>query len=528
MKQFAALYQQLDQTNGSNEKVQLLKDFFEHSRSDSDKMWAIALFTHRRPSRPVSTTLLRQWCAEVSGIPLWLLEQNYHIVGDLAETLALVLPPPSYSNENNLSYWIQTIIQLKDKSEEIRKSTIVSAWSMMNTMERLVFNKLITGGFRVGVSEKSIHKALAQVLHKDENQVAHMLSGHWTPDTLTWKQLKDKASEDVSKPYPFYLAYPLESNGHEGIPDIRPEEWAAEWKWDGIRCQWIMRNQQIFLWSRGEELITDKFPELTKIADSVQEDAVIDGELIVQRNDVPLDFAELQKRISRKNVTSAILKNLPARIIAYDLLEYAGTDIRHWPFLERRNKLMQILEKGAPNPYIQISPLVPFGNAEELITWRTKSREYRAEGLMLKKWDEPYHTGRKKGGMWKWKVDPYTVDAVMIYAQRGHGRRANLYSDFTFAVWDNDRLVPFTKAYSGLTDSEMNEITAFVRKNTLENFGPVASVRPDLVFELAFEGIQASSRHKAGVALRFPRIKRWRKDKIPAEADTLERLKMFL
>ena len=531
MKQFAQLFRMLDQTRGNNEKVKLFAEYFSSAKNDSDKLWVVALFTHRRPPRTVNTTLIRQWCAEYSSIPLWLFEENYHIIGDLAETVAMVLPAPVFSNANSLSYWIQEIIALKNKSESEKKSFILSAWSMMSTDERLVFNKLITGGFRVGVSDKLLIKALAKVSGLDENILALRLSGKWTPEDISWESLCNEEvnnQADESRPYPFYLAYPLEMGENIIANPFSPDEWLAEWKWDGIRCQWILRNGNIYIWSRGEELITDKFPELAgiKVADNLS--VVLDGELIAHKDDFPLDFSKLQQRIGRKNITLKILKDVPVKLLAFDLLEWNNQDMRNNPLRVRREKLEHIIGTYFSNHPVELSPALKHSGFESLKLLRNTSSAQKAEGLMLKNLKGLYLTGRKKGGMWKWKTDPYTVDAVMIYAQRGHGRRANLYSDFTFAVWNGDSLVPFTKAYSGLTDLEMAEVTRFVKNNTIETFGPVSSVKPELVFELAFEGIQRSSRHKSGIALRFPRIKRWRKDKSAAEADKLESLKNML
>lgn len=531
MKQFAHLYQQLDQTTSNNEKIYLLSDYFTNTKSESDKLWVVALFTHRRPSRTVNTTLIRHWCAEIASIPLWLFEENYHIIGDLAETVSLILPPPVFSNENNLTYWINEIIALKDKSESEKKSFILTAWSMMHKHERLVFNKLITGGFRVGVSDKLLIKALGNALNQHENTIALKLSGQWTPDTLSWDYLSndnDKSETDFSKPYPFYLAYPLEMDENAALNELKPGEWMAEWKWDGIRCQWIYRNGGIYLWSRGEDLISDKFPELVKIPVPNTGSIVIDGELIAHKDSLPMDFSDLQQRIGRKNITRKILHEIPVKIMAFDLLEWNGEDLRSTPLIIRREKLDHVIQHYLQDLPVELSQALSFSGYEDLRALRSISRSRKAEGLMLKNLSGHYLTGRKKGGMWKWKTDPYTVDAVMIYAQRGHGRRANLYSDFTFAVWHEEKLIPFAKAYSGLTDQEMSELTRFVKANTIESFGPVSSVKPDLVFELAFEGIQSSTRHKAGIALRFPRIKRWRKDKSALEADHLDTLKKLL
>ncbi|MBK9255778.1 MAG: ATP-dependent DNA ligase [Saprospiraceae bacterium] len=530
MKLFAQLFTDLDRTTSTLQKVNLLAQYFKNALSDEDRLWAIALFTHRRPSRTVNTTLLRTWCAKEAGIPLWLFEENYHIIGDLAETIALLYPGSTKTSQFTLTYWVNYISDLKNCDEQQKFESITNAWNQLDSGERLIFNKLITGGFRIGVSDKLLVKALSVYTRLEENLITHKLMGNWSPDVTTFQKLIFEESEVslLSRPYPFYLAYPLsEMDTENNESQLNPETWAAEWKWDGIRCQFIKRKGHIFMWSRGEELITNKFPEFLK-SETVPDNIVLDGELVAFKDDKPLDFNVLQTRLGRKTISSAILKSAPACFIAFDILEYENQDIRHLAFEERRKILETIAHKWNDNNHFQLSPLVHFDSLEQLKQKRATARNTGAEGLMLKKQNGTYLAGRKTGEMWKWKLDPYTIDAVMIYAQRGHGRRANLFSDFTFAVWDNDRLVPFTKAYSGLTDIEMTEITQFVKKNTLENFGPVSSVKPELVFEIAFEGINESKRHKAGVALRFPRIKLWRRDKSADNANSLEDLKKLL
>ena len=521
MKDFVHLYKTIDLTSSTNAKIEALVSYFTKA-NDLDKLWTIALFTGRRPSRSVTTTLLRIWAAEQSNLPLWLFEETYHIVGDLAETISLVITNQESKNQDSLSTIINELIKIKPLAEDDKKSFIINKWSMLNADERFVFNKIITGGFRLGVSQKTVTKALARLLNIDENIIAHRLMGDWSPLTHTFKELIEDPSEgeDDSKPYPFYLAYALDKPIHE-LGDS--EDWSAEWKWDGIRGQLIKRNDNLFIWSRGEELITSKFPEFDSIKQSSVNNFVIDGEIIPIVNGVPLPFQSLQTRIGRKNITKKILSEVPIHIIAYDLLELEWEDLRSNSFIERRRKLQSLL-KDINSPLLLYSQDLNFKNWDDLSNLRMKSRENHAEGLMLKKKSSQYLIGRKKGEWWKWKVDPLEVDAVMLYAQRGHGRRANLYTDFTFAVRDGDNLVPIAKAYSGLTDAEFREVTQFVRKNTRERFGPVASVNPELVFTIAFEAISKSKRHKSGVALRFPRISRWRKDKGVGDIDTIQTL----
>jgi DNA ligase-1 len=526
MKNFARLFRRLDQTNKTNAKVDALADYFQEV-SDEDKLWTIALLSHRRPKRSVNTTLLRTWAAAHSGVPLWLFEESYHVVGDLAETITLVLSEPTNRSDHSLTYWINYVRDLREVEEAERKDRVFTAWDQLNTAERFVFNKLITGSFRVGVSQKLMVRALSKHTEIEEKLLSHRLMGGWTPDDTTFDQLilTEDPHDDISRPYPFYLAYQLDDPVSE-LGD--PEEWQAEYKWDGIRGQLIVRRDELFVWSRGEELVTDKFPEYAPLAELLPNGLVLDGEILPHKEGRPLPFQVLQTRIGRKNVTKKQLTEAPVILMAYDILEWQGKDIRDKPMRERRALLEQLYEHTEHNDLLILSPLIDHKSWSELAELRENAREQFSEGIMLKRKDSPYLAGRKRGDWWKWKVDPLTIDAVMIYAQRGHGRRANLYTDFTFAVWDGDALVPFTKAYSGLTDAEFRQITAWVRKNTVERFGPVRSVTPTHVFEIAFEGIQASNRHKSGVALRFPRMLRWRKDKPVEEANTLKDLHALL
>ncbi len=521
MKRFAELFNLLDQTTSTKSKVTLLKDYFALV-DDKDRMWAMALLSHRRPKRTIKTALLREWAAELSNLPLWLFEESYHIVGDLAETIALVLPAATHKKEEPLTYWIDLIKNLKDKEEVEKKEAILNAWSGLDAKERFIFNKLITGGFRVGVSQKLMTKALSQYTEIEEKSLTHRLMGNWSPDDTTFEELilNENPLDDISKPYPFYLAYAFDLTFEE-LGNV--SEWQVERKWDGIRGQLIVRKENIFIWSRGEELVTDKFPEYKILTELLPDGTVIDGEILPFKDDKPLSFNILQTRIGRKNITKKILETAPVILMAYDLLELDGKDLRETPLYERRKLLEKLIAK-VDHPVLKISPIVSGDSWSAFEKEREKSRSLDTEGLMLKRKESSYQSGRKKGDWWKWKVDPLTIDAVMLYAQRGHGRRSNLYTDYTFAVWDGDNLVPFTKAYSGLTDKEFAEVTKFVNKNTKEKFGPVRSVKAELVFEIAFEGISKSSRHKSGVALRFPRIKRWRKDKPVEEANTLKDL----
>ncbi|SEV99205.1 DNA ligase-1 [Cognatiyoonia koreensis] len=525
MKQFADLFTRIDETTKTTVKTAALASFFREA-PDQDKLWTVALFTGRRPKRTITATRLREWAAEAADIPLWLFEESYSIVGDLAETITLILPDAESHEDRPLTDWIAELKRLSGLDEDARKAGILNAWAKLESKERFLFTKLLTGGFRIGVSAKLITRALAQATDQDEANLTHRLMGNWTPETTTWHALieADDPTADLSRPYPFYLAYGLEDLDALGPPD----DWSAERKWDGIRGQLIVRGGEHHLWSRGEELMTDRFPELSQLKDFLPDGTVIDGEILAFADEAPLSFNALQKRIGRKTVPKKLLKDSPAIIMAYDLLEQDGRDIRDAPFETRRAGLQMLIEQAPAELPIRLSPSVPFKSWTELARERDKSRAMNAEGLMLKRLDSAYLAGRKKGDWWKWKVDPLTIDAVMIYAQSGSGRRANLFTDYTFAVWNGNELTPFTKAYSGLTDAEFREITAWVRKNTLQKFGPVRQVTPEHVFEIAFEGIQESPRHKSGVALRFPRMLRWRKDKPLSEANTLDDLKDML
>ena len=525
MKDFAQLFTRVDETTKTTVKVAALADYFREA-PDDDKLWTVALFSGRRPKRLITAARLREWAAERAGLPLWLFEESYSIVGDLAETISLILPPPSRDEDRPLTYWIEEIARLSTLDDAARKEGILAAWDSLPTVQRFLFTKLLTGGFRIGVSQKLMTRALAQATGEDEAELTHKLMGNWTPQTTTWHALIEAhdPTADLSRPYPFYLAY-----GLEDLDALGPAaDWSAEWKWDGIRGQFIARGGDHHLWSRGEDLMTDRFPELAQLKDYLPDGTVIDGEVLAFKDETPLSFNALQSRIGRKTVPKKLLAEAPVVLMAYDLLEDAGQDIRATPFADRRARLAELVAAVPDTAPLRLSPSVDFADWDTLAALRETSRDRNAEGFMLKRKDSPYLAGRKKGDWWKWKVDPLTIDAVMIYAQAGSGRRANLFTDYTFAVWNGDDLVPFTKAYSGLTDAEFRRLTAWVRRNTLQKFGPVRQVRPHHLFELGFEGIQASPRHKSGVALRFPRMLRWREDKPISEANTLDDLNALL
>jgi DNA ligase-1 len=524
MKNFAALFQDLDRTNKTNERVRLLRNYFEQAE-DKDKVWTLAIFSGRKPKRPFNSTLLKNWAIESAAIPPWLFEECYHVVGDLAETIALLLPEPDTQVNRPLSWWIAHTLQLQNADDAEKKAQLLKAWKELSRQERFVYNKIITGSFRVGVSQNLVVTALASLTGLEKSLIFHKIMGNWDPAVVSFQELLYEEGEpNVSRPYPFFLAYALEDTP-ESLGEVM--EWQVEWKWDGIRSQLIKRSGQFFIWSRGEELITEKFPELVKAALPLPEGTVLDGEILPFKDGRPMPFNVLQTRIGRKNLSAKILNSAPVALIVYDILEYGGIDQRHLS-LEERRKLTETVVTALASEQIKISPLISFDDWPELAHLRQNSRDYQAEGFMLKRKTSPYRTGRKRGDWWKWKTEPFTADAVLIYAQKGHGRRADLYTDYTFAVWNEGTLVPFAKAYSGLTDEEIKKVDIFVRKNTKEKFGPVRTVKPELVFEIAFEGIQESARHKCGIAVRFPRILKWRMDKKASDADTLTYLKNLL
>ena len=531
MKREATLFDALDATTSTNAKVDALAAYFREA-DDADKLWVIALLSGRRPKRPVTSTQLRQWAAEVSGIPDWLFEASYHVVGDFAETVTHIATL-EVRMQHSLTVWVHYVEALKDLPENEKATRVKAAWSGLEGMELFVFNKILTGGFRIGVSQKVMVKGLSKATGVDEDVLAHRLMGNWSPHDTTFQELVLDANvgDDHSRPYPFYLAYGIEgpdgTAAGAGLNDLLPlgdpREWQAEHKWDGIRGQLIVRGGQHYVWSRGEELVTDKYPEFACLRTALPDGTVLDGEILAWKDGSALPFAELQKRIGRKSVGKKLLADVPVIFMAYDIMEHEGADIRQRPLSERRTLLERIVPQ-AGHPAITLSPTLPFSSWEAIVAHREHARTNSIEGLMLKRLSSTYEVGRRRGDQWKWKVDPLSIDAVLTFSMQGHGRRADLYTDHTFGLWHNGQLVTFAKAYSGLTDQEMKEVDTFVKRNTIERFGPVRQVTPELVFEIAFEGISPSTRHKSGVAVRFPRIARWRRDKLPADANTLDDL----
>lgn len=570
MKAFAELYSRLDATTSSNAKLAAMRDYFAKV-PPQDAAWAVYFLSGGRPRQLVPTKLLREQAMTLGKLPEWLFEESYQAVGDLAETLALLLPEAEHDSDEGLAVWMEDkLLPLRGLPPEELAERLPTFWSQLDRVSLMVCIKLITGSFRVGVSKLLVTRALAAMADIDSKRVAQRLVGYTDlshrPSAEGFLKLIAAESDDEhaqrgGQPYPFFLAHALQQPVDQFESLLGPaENWQVEWKWDGIRAQLVKREGRLWIWSRGEELVTDRFPELHGLVQSLPDGTVIDGEIVVWKApetsatdkaefalsaDSPPDvtqaqpsvqpFALLQQRIGRKTLGKKILEEVPVVVLAYDLLEWQEHDWRSRPQHERRTQLEKVIETSQ-SPVLLPSPVINGKDWLDLSVQREASRSLGVEGMMLKSRDSLYGVGRTKdmGVWWKWKVDPFSVDAVLIYAQRGHGRRASLYSDYTFAVWDGPpessqrTLVPFAKAYSGLTDEEMRKVDAIVRKTTVEKFGPVSSVTPSLVFELGFEGIALSKRHKSGIAVRFPRMLRWRQDKSVAEADSLSTLQDLL
>ncbi|RRV32977.1 ATP-dependent DNA ligase [Stutzerimonas stutzeri] len=567
MKAFATLYSRLDATTSSNAKLAAMRDYFRDA-DPADAAWAVYFLAGGRPRQLVPTRVLRETAMQAAGLPEWLFEESYQAVGDMAETISLLMPEAEHSSEDGLAVWMQDrLLPLRGLPPEELAERLPALWAQLDRLSLMVCIKLITGAFRVGVSKLLVTRALASLADLDPKRVAQRLVGYTDlshrPSAEGYRALIAEESEHEhaqrgGQPYPFFLAHALQAPVDTFDTLLgAPDNWFIEWKWDGIRAQLVKRDGQIWVWSRGEELVSERFPELCELARCLPDGTVIDGEILVWKHapETPAGelfdaaitgepsadgfgvqpFALLQQRIGRKNLTAKVLQDAPVAVLAYDLLEWQGDDWRQREHRERRVQLEAVVGQ-CPSPQLMLSPLVSGADWQDLARQREASRALGVEGMMIKARAAQYGVGRTKdvGVWWKWKIDPYSVDAVLIYAQRGHGRRASLYTDYTFAVWDGElgdperKLVPFAKAYSGLTDEEMRKVDAIVRKTTVEKFGPVRSVTPTLVFELGFEGIAASSRHKSGIAVRFPRMLRWRLDKPVEEADTLETLKELL
>jgi DNA ligase 1 len=521
MRRFSELYEILDGTTRTNAKIEAMAGYFRAVPAE-DAAWAVFFLAGQRLKRLISGRTLREWVLRYTGLPEWLLADAHAAVGDSAETVTLLVQLGERADLGEavpLHRWLEErFLPLRELPDEQQYAEVTSWWRQLPARELFVLNKLLTGAFRVGVSQPLVVRALAATSGLPRATIAHRLMGRWQPTAAWYRGLLGAggADDDPSRPYPFFLASPLEQ-----APDElgRIGDWLAEWKWDGIRAQLIRRRGEVFLWSRGEELVTERFPELALAAARLPDGCVLDGEVLAWDERGVMPFAVLQTRIGRDKLTPRIVESAPVSFLAYDLLEHEGHDVRALPLAERRGRLAAVLAE--PGARFLLSTDLPANDWRELETLRAQARELHVEGVMLKRRDSAYGVGRQRGAWWKWKIDPLRVDAVLVYAQAGSGRRANLFTDYTFAVWQDEALVPIAKAYSGLTDREILALDRWIRRNTVERFGPVRQVVPEQVFELAFEGISRSSRHKSGIALRFPRIARWRTDKPASQADRL-------
>ena len=553
MRRFAALYAELDASTATEAKLAALQRYLAQT-DPADAAWALYFLAGGKPRQTLPTALLRAEATAAAGISDWLFEACYQAAGDLAETIALVLPPPRGHSDLGLAAWlVERLLPLRGAAPAVQAQALRGWWDELPTAQRFLLGKLIGGGFRVGVSRLLVQRAIAGHAGLDPKLVAQRLVG-WTDarhlptaDRLLALLAPADATPAAAtgQPFPFFLAHAVPVTLADFAQALGPvSDWLAEWKYDGIRAQVVCQAGQVWIWSRGEELISERFPEVVAAAQGLPDGTVLDGELLVWIGGTPAPFNQLQLRLNRKTLSRKLLGDAPVRFIAYDLLARAGADLRSQPQHARRQQLEAVL---AASP-LQLSPLLVADDWAGLAALRGESRQRGVEGLMLKHRDAAYGSGRTKstGTWWKWKVDAMTVDGVLVYAQAGHGRRAGLYTDYTFAVWNRPpanaaeasavveaivrrepprpgalQLLTFAKAYSGLTDAEFKAVDKVIRAHTLEKFGPVRSLRPTLVFELAFEGIAHSPRHKSGVALRFPRMLRLRHDKPLHEADSL-------
>lgn len=533
MKRFARLISELDQTTRTTEKVDALHRYFEEAEP-SDAVWTLAILAGRRQRRVVSGRKLRVWAAEFADLPPWLVEESYGAVGDLAETLAHLVSGDGVAVGRPLHVVIEEdVLGLAGLGDAELRGRIRARWKTLGFWEAFVWHKLLTGAFRVGVGRGLVLRGLEAATGIPRTTLAHRAAGRWDPTVASWERITGPESEedDLARPYPFFLAHPLEDEP-SSLGEL--DAWQVEWKWDGIRAQIVRRRDTVAIWSRGEELVDGSFPEIRDAAQLLPVGTVLDGEILaldrardgrIEGAPAVRSFSELQRRLNRSSPGPGILAEVPVGFLAYDALEIGGRDVREASTRERRMYLSEVLDQVSRGPaaaVLHLAPAVQVGSWEEAAAARDRARELGVEGLMLKDAAAPYGVGRQRGAWWKWKVEPLVLDAVMVYAQAGRGRRATLHTDYTFAVWDGDELVPIAKAYSGLGDAEIREVDRWIRAHTVERFGPVRSVEPELVFELAFDSIRRSSRHASGVALRFPRIARWRRDKPVGEADTLD------
>ncbi|MCX7605952.1 MAG: ATP-dependent DNA ligase [Bacteroidia bacterium] len=521
MQHFLRLYRALDQTQSQNAKLAALCQYFAEA-DPHEAAWVVELLRGGHARRFVSPRKLRVWLAEYLSLPIELVEECYHQVGDLSETIALLLPNRHRSDGQLPSLPFLTeeeFPRVSQASEEDQRAWLLTYWEKLSFWEAFLFHKLLLGAMRVGVAEGLVIRALAETFQLSEAHISHKLTSAGKPSAFFYEHLRSGIEESL-EPYPFFLAYPVEELGAQFVDKLgAPSDYVVEWKWDGVRVQVVCRGGRVALWSRGGVCISESFPDLQARFQLLPPGTVVDGELLIAREGRIFSFAALQRRLLRKRITPSLLQELPATIFVYDILEWEGQDLRTLPLMYRRALLEEVAKRF---PFLELSARLSVESWEEVERCRADP-PLGAEGVMLKRKDSPYLTGRRRGYWWKYKRVPFSVDAVLVYAQRGHGRRSGWFTDLTFALWnEKGELVTFAKAYSGLTDAEMQELTRWVRSHGVEKVGPVVKVPPVWVFEIGFEGIQPSNRHKCGYAVRFPRILRWRRDKPPQEADTVQ------
>ncbi|MDZ4374054.1 MAG: cisplatin damage response ATP-dependent DNA ligase [Phenylobacterium sp.] len=539
MRAFAELLDRLSLTSSRNAKLTLVRDYLIQT-PDPDRGWALAALTGELSFDAAKPAFIRK--AVEARMDAQLFAWSYDYVGDLAETVSLVWPARPGANREPALNEVVEALRTASRAEVQR---LIETWldAFQTPRERWALLKLMTGALRVGLTARLAKRATAEMGGVDPAEVEELWHALHPPyeDLFAWLEGRSErpSAENPARFRPVMLAQALDEAVDFGRLD--PADYSAEWKWDGIRVQLAHEAGQRRLYTRTGDDISRTFPD---VLEALAEDGVVDGELLVIRDGAIAPFADLQQRLNRKTVDAKMLDAFPAAVRAYDLLQVGEEDLRTLPFRERRRRLEAFLARQPPTrergPRLDLSPLQPFDAWPDLAALRADPPEgdpRLAEGVMLKRWDSVYEAGRPKGPWFKWKRDPFTVDAVLMYAQRGHGKRSSFYYDYTFGVWTQDAaghrsLTPVGKAYFGFTDEELKGIDKFVRDNTLERFGPVRSVRAEphhgLVFEVAFEGLQRSARHKSGVAMRFPRISRIRWDKPPGEADDLDVLERLL
>ncbi|KFE35319.1 cisplatin damage response ATP-dependent DNA ligase [Thioclava atlantica] len=518
MRDFARLLERLAFTPGRNAKLDALADYLRHA-PDPERGYALAALTGELDLGRAQPAVLRAMVGERVDPELFALSYDY--VGDLAETIALIWPGDGEPGALDLPHVVETL----QDTPKIRTGPVIADWlDRLAPSERYALLKLATGGLRVGVSARLARMALARLGGPSLEEIEEIWHGLAPPyrALFDWIEGGEKPERAGLAPFrPVMLSTPID---REGLDALDPAEFAAEWKWDGIRVQAVAEGGERRLYSRTGEDISGAFPDIVA---HMGFEGALDGELLVRRGDQVAPFGDLQKRLGRKSPGKALLASHPAALRLYDVLLWEDEDLRALPFDTRRERLEAAVADLNPERF-DVSEVLPFGAWDDLAALRAAPPQVVIEGVMLKRRDTPYMAGRPKGPWFKWKRDPRLIDAVVLYAQRGHGKRSGFYSDFTFGVWEDEALVPVGKAYSGFTDEELRRLDRFVRNHTVDRFGPVRALSPALVVEVAFEGLNRSTRHKSGVAMRFPRISRIRWDKPAAEADRIETLREML